>query len=99
MEKLTIEINCNKRTCGKCKQRIIGKGVVCSIFVTHLNLTEKGQKRLPECIEACKGESLDVYDLSLLKKNKQWGKKDFPNLGRETEKDFDRLLGAKEGKK
>jgi hypothetical protein len=58
MEKLTIEIDCNKRTCGKCKQMINkeGIGVVCSVFVTHLKITEKGVKRLPECIAACKAQ-------------------------------------------
>jgi hypothetical protein len=56
MEKLMIKLDCNKKTCGKCKQQIIkkGYGVVCSIFVVHLKVTGESVERLPECIAACK---------------------------------------------
>jgi len=53
--KITIELDCNEKTCGKCKHQIKQKGAVCSIFIQFLPVNKKGQfLRLPECINACK---------------------------------------------
>jgi len=54
MEKLTIELDCNKKTCGKCKLVVkASKGTACGLYVKVLE-GKGGYRRLPECIAACK---------------------------------------------
>jgi hypothetical protein len=64
MEKLTIKLDCNKKTCGKCKHQVegINGARACGVFVTLLKITGKNRKdreRLPECIAACKAQKGD----------------------------------------
>jgi len=67
MEKLTIELDCNKKTCGKCRLAVkSSKGTACGLYVKVLEATggytltnasfRQDYKRLPECIDACKAQ-------------------------------------------
>jgi len=65
MEKMTIGLDCNKDTCGKCKliADVYPTGYFkrCAIFGGYLPLVKRKQKanyyRLPECIDACKAQN------------------------------------------
>jgi len=53
--KLTIDIDCNEKTCGKCKLVVrAGMGTACGLYVKVLEGVKNDYKRLPECIAACK---------------------------------------------
>jgi len=57
MERLVVELDCKKLTCGKCKlaARAYG-GAACGLFIKHLEGVKKDFRRLPECIKACKAQ-------------------------------------------
>jgi len=57
MEKLTIELDCNKKTCGKCRLVVRASGgTACGLFVQRLEEVKGNYRRLPECIDACKAQ-------------------------------------------
>ena len=61
MEKLTIWLDCNKKTCGKCKLAVkSSRGATCGLYVKVLDDVEGDDfldyHRLPECIDACKAQ-------------------------------------------
>jgi len=58
MEKLTIELDCNKKTCGKCKLAVKSSmGTACGLYVQRLEEVKGNYRRLPECIDACKAQN------------------------------------------
>ena len=57
MEKLTIELDCKKKTCGKCRLAVkSNRGTACGLYVKVLDEVKGGYRRLPECIDACKAQ-------------------------------------------
>jgi len=57
MEKLTIELDCNKNTCGKCKLVArASRSAACGLFIKVLEEVKGNYRRLPECIDACKAQ-------------------------------------------
>jgi len=60
MEKLTVELDCKKKTCGKCKLKgyHMAQGSWCHLFNKPI-IWVRGKTflRLPECIAACKAQN------------------------------------------
>jgi succinate dehydrogenase/fumarate reductase-like Fe-S protein len=58
MEKLTVELDCKKKTCGKCRFTVkASKGTACGLFVEVLESVKNDYKRLPKCITVCKAQN------------------------------------------
>jgi len=55
MEKLTVELDCSKTTCKKCRFIVKARGgTACGLFIEVLESVKNDYKRLDKCITICK---------------------------------------------